>query len=108
MEEEPPAEEHRSRETYADKSVESSAEYKATSSTQTFKQLSKNKKYKSAVFEAISKMPDSPVKFNEKGKLAPVTTEEIENYLKSMKIPIDAIGTSDTDIQAWLHTLECR
>ena len=108
VEEEPPAEEHRSRETYADKSVESSAEYKATSSTQTFKQLSKNKKYKSAVFEAISKMPDSPVKFNEKGKLAPVTTEEIENYLKSMKIPIDAIGTSDTDIQAWLHTLECR
>lgn len=108
VEEEPPAEEHRSRETYADKSVESSAEYKATSSTQTFKQLSKNKKYKSVVFEAISKMPDSPVKFNEKGKLAPVTTEEIENYLKSMKIPIDAIGTSDTDIQAWLHTLECR
>lgn len=108
VEEEPPAEEHRSRETYADKSVESSAEYKATSSTQTFKQLSKNKKYKSAVFEAISKMPDSPVKFNEKGKLAPVTTEAIENYLKSMKIPIDAIGTSDTDIQAWLHTLECR
>lgn len=108
VEEEPPAEEHRSRETYADKSVESSAEYKATSSTQTFKQLSKNKKYKSAVFEAISKMPDSPVKFNEKGKLAPVTTEEIENYLKSMKIPIDAIGTSDADIQAWLHTLECR
>ena len=108
VEEEPPAEEHRSRETYADKSVESSAEYKATSSTQTFKQLSKNKKYKSAVFKAISKMPDSPVKFNEKGKLAPVTTEEIENYLKSMKIPIDAIGTSNTDIQAWLHTLKCR
>lgn len=108
VEEEPPTEEHRSRETYADKSVESSAEYKATSSTQTFKQLSKNKKYKAAVFEAINRMPDSPVKFNEKGKLAPVTTEEIENYLKSMKIPIDAIGTSDTDIQAWLHTLECR
>ena len=45
---------------------------------------------------------------NEKGKLSPVTTEQIEKYLVDNNINIDAIGTSDADIQAWLHTLECR
>ena len=69
VEEEPPAEEQRSRETYENRSVENSSRYKATSATQTFKQLSKNKKYKARVLDIVSKITNFPLKYGDKGKI---------------------------------------
>jgi hypothetical protein len=109
VEEEPSAEEQRSRETYENRSVENSSKYKATSATQTFKQLSKNKKYKARVLDIVSKIPNSPLKFGDKGKILAGTTEEITEFLRGLNMEVDAIGTSETDIEAWIQTLEnCR
>ena len=96
--------EHRDRDYYADKSIDESSQYKPTSTVQTFKQLSKNKKYKSRLLELISKMEGSPVKFDSKGKVNAVKPEAIEEYLKNKGVPLNNIGTSEADIEAWIHT----
>lgn len=102
--EEDSAVKHKDREYYADKSIDESSQYKPTSAVQTFKQLSKNKKYKARLLERISKMEGSPVKFSENGKINKVKPEDIEEYLKNKGVPLNNIGTSDADIEAWIHT----
>ena len=102
--EEDSAVEHRDRDYYADKSIDESSQYKPTSAVQTFKQLSKNKKYKARLLERISKMKGSPVKFSENGKINAVKPEAIEEYLKNKGVPLNNIGTSEADIEAWIHT----
>ena len=95
---------HKDREYYADKSIDESSQYKPTSAVQTFKQLSKNKKYKARLLELISKMEGSPVKFDSKGKVNAVKPEAIEEYLKNKGVLLNNIGTSEADIEAWIHT----
>ena len=102
--EEDSAVKHKDRDYYADKSIDESSQYKPTSAVQTFKQLSKNKKYKARLLERISKMEGSPIKFSENGKINAVKSEAIEEYLKNKGVPLNNIGTSEADIEAWIHT----
>ena len=74
-------------------------ESKQSDSTQTFGTLVKNKQYRKQVIETIkAKWPDAPSKI-----------AELEEFLKGKNVEINAIGTDESSIQAWITTLkDCR
>lgn len=73
--------------------------YHATSKTQNFSTLCRNLKYRTSVMKLI----------NNKFKDAPRGVVALTEYLRKKNIEVDAIGTSEEDIQAWMKTIEeCR
>lgn len=73
-----------------------------SAATQNFTDLTKSKTFKPFMkrFRSIiqQKWPDAPSK-----------VAELEKFLKDKNIEVDVIGTSETDIQVWLDTIEnCR
>lgn len=74
-----------------------SDEHKAA--TQKFSDLIKNKKYMLRVMKLVrNKWNDVPKKI-----------ADLEKFLKDKNVEVDAIGTSDNDIEAWIRTIEdCR
>lgn len=73
--------------------------YKATSATQSFTQLYRSPKHKIKIMKVIrAKWSD-----------APHNNKELAEYLRKKNIEVDAIGTSQEDIDAWIKTIEdCR
>ena len=75
----------------------SSNEHKAA--TQKFSDLIKDKKYMLRVMKLV----------RNKWKDAPKKIAELEKFLRDKNVEIDAIGTSENDIEAWIRTIEdCR
>lgn len=74
-----------------------SAEHKAA--TQKFSDLIKDKKYMLRVMKLV----------RNKWKDAPKKIAELEKYLRNKNVEVDAIGTSENDVEAWIRTIEdCR
>lgn len=67
--------------------------------TQTLNDLVKSKAYRVRVITTVrNKWPQAPTKIT-----------ELEQFLKDKNVEVDAIGTSEADVQAWIKTLEdCR
>lgn len=74
-----------------------SDEYKAA--TQKFSDIIKDKKYMLRVMKLV----------RNKWKDAPKKIAELEKFLRDKNVEVDAIGTSDKDVEAWIRTIEdCR
>lgn len=74
-----------------------SDEHKAA--TQKFSDLIKDKKYMLRVMKLV----------RNKWKDAPKKIAELEKFLRDKNVEVDAIGTSDKDVEAWIRTIEdCR
>lgn len=74
-----------------------SDEHKAA--TQKFSDLIKDKKYMLRVMKLV----------RNKWKDAPKKIAELEKYLRNRNVEVDAIGTSEKDVEAWIRTIEdCR
>lgn len=74
-----------------------SDEHKAA--TQKFSDLIKDKKYMLRIMKLV----------RNKWKDAPKKIVELEKFLRNKNVEIDAIGTSENDIEAWIRTIEdCR
>lgn len=74
-----------------------SSEHKAA--TQKFSDLIKDKKYMLRVMKLV----------RNKWKDAPKKIAELEKYLRDKNVEVDAIGTSENDVEAWIRTIEdCR
>ena len=66
--------------------------------TQTFSQLAKSKKHRKEITQMIkNKWPE-----------APNALVELEGFLRDKGIEVDAIGTTDEDVQAWINHVECK
>lgn len=71
----------------------------STKGTQTFTELRNNPKYQRRITMALMT----------KWKDAPKDADKLMDYLRSKHVEVDAIGTTDEDIEAWLKTnIECR
>lgn len=67
--------------------------------TQKFSDLIKDKKYMLRVMKLV----------RNKWKDAPKKIAELEKFLRDKNVEIDAIGTSENDVEAWIRTIEdCR
>lgn len=74
-----------------------SDEHKAA--TQKFSDLIKDKKYMLRVMKLV----------RNKWKDAPKKIADLEKFLRDKNVEVDAIGTSENDIEAWIRTIEdCR
>lgn len=74
-----------------------SDEHKAA--TQKFSDLIKDKKYMLRVMKLV----------RNKWKDAPKKIAELEKFLRDKNVEVDAIGTSEKDVEAWIRTIEdCR
>lgn len=74
-----------------------SDEHKAA--TQKFSDLIKDKKYMLRVMKLV----------RNKWKDAPKKIAELEKFLRDKNVEVDAIGTSENDVEAWVRTIEdCR
>ena len=74
-----------------------SDEHKAA--TQKFSNLIKDKKYMLRVMKLV----------RNKWKDAPKKIAELEKFLRDKNVEVDAIGTSENDVKAWIRTIEdCR
>lgn len=74
-----------------------SDEHKAA--TQKFSDLIKDKKYMLRVMKLV----------RNKWKDAPKKIADLEKFLRDKNVEVDAIGTSENDIEAWIKTIEdCR
>nr|DAU82411.1 MAG TPA: hypothetical protein [Crassvirales sp.] len=74
-----------------------SEEHKAA--TQKFSDLIKDKKYMLRVMKLV----------RNKWKDAPKKIADLEKFLKDKNVEVDAIGTSENDVEAWIRTIEdCR
>ena len=74
-----------------------SDEHKAA--TQKFSDLIKDKKYMLRVMKLV----------RNKWKDAPKKIADLEKFLRDKNVEVDAIGTSEKDIEAWIRTIEdCR
>lgn len=74
-----------------------SDEYKAA--TQKFSDLIKDKKYMLRVMKLV----------RNKWKDAPKKIADLEKFLRDKNVEVDAIGTSENDVEAWIRTIEdCR
>lgn len=95
----PKAEENKKAEKKGNTPQQVPSTYTATSKTQSFKELYGNKKIKIKLNAVVkSKWKDAPKK-----------VEELAEYLRKKNIEVDAIGTTQGDIDAWMKTLEdCR
>lgn len=66
--------------------------------TQTFSQLAKSKKHRKEITQMVkNKWPE-----------APNALVELEGFLRDKGIEVDAIGTTDEDVQAWINHVECK
>ena len=74
-----------------------SSEHKA--GTQKFSDLIKDKKYMLRVMKLVrNKWKDTPKKI-----------ADLEKFLRDKNVEVDAIGTSEKDVEAWIRTIEdCR
>lgn len=95
----PTKEEPSSKDDYTHTSSESlnSGEHKAA--TQKFSDLIKDKKYMLRVMKLVrNKWKDTPKKI-----------ADLEKFLREKDVEVDAIGTSENDVEAWIRTIEdCR
>ena len=74
-----------------------SEEHKAA--TQKFSDLIKDKKYMLRVMKLV----------RNKWKDAPKKIADLEKFLRDKNVEVDAIGTSENDVEAWVRTIEdCR
>lgn len=74
-----------------------SDEHKAA--TQKFSDLIKDKKYMLRVMKLV----------RNKWKDAPKKIADLEKFLRDKNVEVDAIGTSENDVEAWIRTIEdCR
>lgn len=74
-----------------------SDEHKAA--TQKFSDLIKDKKYMLRIMKLV----------RNKWKDAPKKIAELEKFLRDKNVEVDAIGTSENDVEAWIRTIEdCR
>lgn len=74
-----------------------SGEHKAA--TQKFSDLIKDKKYMLRVMKLV----------RNKWKDAPKIIADLEKFLRDKNVEVDAIGTSENDVEAWIRTIEdCR
>lgn len=72
-------------------------EHKAA--TQKFSDLIKDKKYMLRVMKLV----------RNKWKDAPKKIAELEKFLRDKNVEVDAIGTSENDVEAWIRTIDdCR
>lgn len=95
----PTKEEPSSKDDYTHISSESlnSDEHKAA--TEKFSDLIKDKKYMLRVMKLV----------RNKWKDAPKKISDLEKFLRDKNVEVDAIGTSEKDIEAWIRTIEdCR
>lgn len=95
----PTKEETSNKDAYTHTSSESlnSDEHKAA--TQKFSELIKDKKYMLRVMKLV----------RNKWKDAPKKIVDLEKFLRDKNVEIDAIGTSEKDVEAWIRTIEdCR
>lgn len=95
----PTTEKTSSKDNYTHTSSESlnSNEHKAA--TQKFSDLIKDKKYMLRVMKLVrNKWNDAPKKI-----------ADLEKFLRDKNVEVDAIGTSENDVEAWIRTIEdCR
>lgn len=67
--------------------------------TQKFSDLIKNKKYMLRIMKLV----------RNKWKDAPKKIADLEKFLRDKIVEVDAIGTSENDVEAWIRTIEdCR
>lgn len=67
--------------------------------TQSFADLANNLKYSLQIRKLV----------RNKWKDAPKKIAELEKFLRDKNVEVDAIGTSETDVEAWIRTIEdCR
>ncbi len=67
--------------------------------TQKFSDLIKDKKYMLRVMKLV----------RNKWKDAPKKIADLEKFLRDKNVEVDAIGTSENDVEAWVKTIEdCR
>lgn len=95
----PTTEKTSNKDNYTHTSSESlnSDEHKAA--TQKFSDLIKDKKYMLRVMKLV----------RNKWKDAPKKIVDLEKFLSDKNVEVDAIGTSETDVEAWIRTIEdCR
>lgn len=95
----PTTEKANNKDNYTHTSSESlnSSEHKAA--TQKFSDLIKDKKYMLRVMKLV----------RNKWKDAPKKIADLEKFLRNKNVEVDAIGTSENDIEAWIRTIEdCR
>lgn len=83
--------------THTSSELLNSDEHKAA--TQKFSDLIKDKKYMLRVMKLVrSKWKDAPKKIS-----------DLEKFLRDKNVEVDAIGTSEKDVEAWIKTIEdCR
>lgn len=95
----PTTEKSSNKDNYTHTSSESlnSDEHKAA--TQKFSDLIKDKKYMLRVMKLVrNKWNDAPKKI-----------ADLEKFLRDKNVEVDAIGTSENDVEAWIRTIEdCR
>ena len=83
--------------THTSSELLNSDEHKAA--TQKFSDLIKNKKYMLKIMKLV----------RNKWKDAPKKIADLEKFLRDKNVEVDAIGTSEKDIEAWIRTIEdCR
>lgn len=95
----PTKEESNNKDDYTHISSESlnSDEHKAA--TQKFSDFIKDKKYMLRIMKLV----------RNKWKDAPKKISDLEKFLRDKNVEVDAIGTSENDIEAWIRTIEdCR
>lgn len=83
--------------THTSSELLNSDEHKAA--TQKFSDLIKNKKYMLRIMKLV----------RNKWKDAPKKIADLEKFLREKNVEVDAIGTTENDIEAWIRTIEdCR
>ena len=80
----------------------------SNATTQDFRTLVKNKKYKMRIVQEIAqKWEDSPVQFKDGAMSKTASWDVIIDFLKEKGVNTETIGTSDSAIEAWLQKLRC-
>lgn len=88
-----------SKDDYTHTSSESLTSDEHKAATQKFSDLIKDKKYMLRIMKLV----------RNKWKDAPKKIVELEKFLRNKNVEVDAIGTSENDIEAWIRTIEdCR
>lgn len=95
----PSTEKTSNKDDYTHTSSESLNSSEHKEATQKFSDLIKDKKYMLRVMKLV----------RNKWKDAPKKIADLEKFLRNKNVEVDAIGTSENDIEAWIRTIEdCR
>lgn len=95
----PTTEKTSNKDDYTHTSSESLNSNEHKTATQKFSDLIKDKKYMLRVMKLV----------RNKWKDAPKKIAELEKFLRDKNVEVDAIGTSENDVEAWIRTIEdCR